>query len=221
MPDEVITPAVAIPADLAASLEKYTDDDFDGVASSGYLPRLQLMTSSSEKCKAGEFKINNYALVSDSNYIDLGTEVDCWPIVWRPKAIEMGDSVITVFDQKSEQFRDIAKRADVQNSGCMYGIEFLIWLPKVGEFCTFFMGSKSARREARNVKARLREPSTLKSHKLQNTSYTWYAAIITACSTPFDLPDPEAMIEQIESFNNPPAPTAEKVAEGESDGRER
>ena len=202
---------------------KYDDKAFDATSSSNtYLPRLALLTSSSEACKSGEFMVNHFALQKDSQNIDLGTEVDILVLAWRPKAMDMsGDVIITSYESESESFRNIQAKADVKDSKCMFGPEFLVYVPKVQQFMTFFCGSKSSRREAAGVKGRMHKAATLKPKKCETKDYTWFVATAHDCSTPFNLPEMDAIKEQIEKFNNPPAPTIEKIAAPATGGRER
>ena len=68
----------------------FADEAFDASTKSGnYLARMQLMTANSEKCKGGDFPINHYALVTGSNMVDIGKDVDVLVISWRPKAIAL------------------------------------------------------------------------------------------------------------------------------------
>jgi hypothetical protein len=187
----------------STNVQKFNDKDFDVLRSGSYLPRLQLMTSNSEKCKAGEFPINHYALVQDQSHADLGLSVDVLVIAWRPKAMSIGDQVVSAYDHESELFKSIQEKAEQPNSGSMWGYEYLIWLPGVKKFSTFFMGSKSARREAPQVKARLGKAATLSSKKIETSSFTWFAPKCSDCSTPFEMPEREAFAHEVERFNNP------------------
>lgn len=210
-----------IPADALAgtALQKYDDKAFEAVVTSGnYLPRLQLMTSQSEKCKDGSFPINNYALVVGEIFNDLGKEVDILVICFRPKAIEMGDAVISCYDQNAEEFKRIATKSEQPNSGCMFGPEFLVYVPSHKKFATFFMGSKSARKEAPAVRALMQAAATLKSKKITTPQYTWFAPQAVPCSTPFELPDMELLKKEVEKFNNPPAQEVEKAKSEQSAG---
>ena len=205
-----------------AGLVKHDDDVFALATKTGeWLPRLQLMTSNSEKCKDGSFPVNHYAVIDGSNYTDLGDSVDCIPITWRPKAIEMGDEIITVYDPKNSEFERIQIKSDEQDSGCMFGIEFLVWIAQSKQFATFFMGSKSSRREAPNVKALLKKAATLKSHLIEGKKYKWQSPCVTACSTPFDTPTIEQLKEEVEKFNNPPATDVQTADEAEADATSR
>lgn len=203
-------------------LVKYDDEAFDIASKAGdYLPRLQLLTSNSEKCKDGSFPVNHYALVNGSNLTDLGDSVDVLVITWRPKAIEMGDEIITVYDPTDAEFERIQVKSDEKDSGCMFGIEFLVWCAGAKQFATFFMGGKSSRREAPNVKALLRKAATLKSHLIEGKKYKWQSPCVTVCSTLFDPPSLEALKKEVDKFNNPPANVVEAADAAEADATNR
>jgi hypothetical protein len=211
-----------IPADVTG-VQK-SDDAFALATKTGdWLQRLQLMTSNSKKCKDGSFPVNNYALVDGSNLTDLGKTVDVLVITWRPKAIEMGEEIITIYDPADPEFKRIQVKADIKDSGCMFGIEFLVWVAEQKLFATFFMGGKSSRREAPNVKALMRKAATLKSHLIKGKTFDWQSPCVTVCSTPFDTPDIEALKEEVEKFNNPPKSDIEAASDAETDatGRDR
>jgi len=193
-----------------------TDDSFfSAVASSGkFLPRIQLMTSASEKCKAGEFPMNHYARVNNNDYRDLGATLDVLILAWRPLALKTGDEVISCYDVTSETFKSIQATADASSlSGCLYGPQFLFWVPSEGEFMTFFMASKTARHASVSVKALMHKPATLGSQKIENKDFTWYGPTCIACSTPFEMPSKEECEAQLEAFKNPAASEIEIATE--------
>lgn len=198
-------------------IDKHSDDEWNAAASSStFLPRIQLLTSNSEKCKTGEFPTNHYALIQDQKHDDLGNNVDVLLVTWRPKALEVGDAVISVFDPNDAEFQRIQDRSmNEKDSGCMFGPEFLVWVPSVKRFATFFMGTKSARREAGNVKARLKQAATFGSQKIETKKYTWFAPQVSACSTPFDMPPRDELMSAVEQFNNPPKNDVEGVKDDE------
>jgi len=211
---------ITLPGDTGVS--KYGDEAFALATKVGdYLPRIQLMTSQSTKCKKKEFPIDHYALVQGQNFIDLGESVDVLVIAWRPKAIEIGDEIISVFDPKDTEFERIQLQSDVKDSGCMFGPEYLMWVPTQKQFATFFMGSKSSRRESPSVKALLKNAATLKSHLIETKKYSWQSPIATPCSTPFDMPGADDLIKQVTKFNNPPKQEIEKIDEATADSQER
>ena len=218
----VPAPNAMIPADAAGGMVKYNDDIFKAATKSGdYLPRLQLMTANSDPCKGGKFPINHYALIRDQNFQDVGEAVDMLVISWRPKALEIGENVISVFKIENPEFQRIQSKSAEQDSGCMYGIEFLVWIPAVKEFATFFCGSKSSRREAPAIRTLVSKAATLKAKLCENKKYKWYAPSVTPCSTPFDPPNLTKVKEVVDKFNNPPETTVEVADEAASADRAR
>ena len=196
---------------------KHDDSAFDLATKSGaWLPRLQLMTKNSDACDDGTFPVNEYALVDGSNLTNVGKEVDVLVITWRPKAIEMGDEIITVYDPKDPEFERIQIKSDTKDSGCMFGIEFLVYVASQKCFATFFMGSKSSRREAPNVKALLRKAATLKSHRIEGKKFKWQSPCVSPCSTPFATPDVASLKEEIDKFNNPAKSDVEAADEADT-----
>lgn len=194
------------------AVSKYGDEDFDSLKTSSFLPRLQLMTANADKCKKGDFPINHYAIVEGSSFHDVGKEVDCLILGWRPKALEIDDEILTVYDPKDAEFERIKDRADNEkDSGCMWGFEFLTWLGQQKKFVTFFCGSKSARREAPNVKALLNNAATLRSKLIETKKYSWQGIDVVACSTPMPMPSNAQFEAELEKFNNPAASQVEKV----------
>lgn len=200
-----------------------TDDDAfaDATKTGEYLPRLQLMTSNSDMCKSGEFPINHYALVDGQKFADLGAEVNVLLIAWRPKALQMGEEIISVFDNKDPEFARIRELSAEKDSMAMYGPEFLVWVPDAQKFATFFMGSKSLRREASSARDLLENAATLKAQKISNAKYTWFSAKVERCTTLFDLPNQESLDEEYNKFLNPPKKTVERVAEEDKSTRTR
>lgn len=209
---------------LPEGLVKYDDETMDKVSKVGdFLGRLQLMTSNSDKCKSGEFPINHYAYVQGESFTDLGKEVDILVVCMRPCALDTsGDSVVSVHDPEDPVFKDIQDRADnVQNSGCMYGPEFLLYLPKIQKFCSFLMGSKTARRESPKLRAKVRKAATMKSKKIETPKFTWYGPEVNDCVTAFDTPAVDDIVREAEKFNNPPKPNVEVADADETSDNER
>ena len=211
-----------IPAEIAGGLAKYSDDVFANTSKSGdYLQRLQLMTANSAKCKKNEFPINHYALIRDQNHDDLGETVDVLVVTWRPKALDMNDGVISVFKPDAPEFIRIQEKSAEKDSGCMYGPEFLVYIPAKEAFATFFCGSKSSRREAPAIKALMTKAATLGSKFVETKSYSWQTPTVVACSTPFELPDMSELKKNVDKFNNPPDTEVEAAptVEGEEQAR--
>ena len=210
--------------ELAIPDSEHDDKQFLAVTKSGdYLSRLQLMISASDACKKNDFPANHWALIRDGNNRDVGASVDILVIAWRPKALDIsGEEVITVYDPEHDEFKRIEADSNIANSSCMYGPEFLVWVPEAGEFATFFMGSKSSRRESPNLSAKLKQPATLSSKLIETKKYSWFAPIVLDCTTPLSpLPDQDSLAEQFNKFENPPEPEIEKAPEAAEGERER
>lgn len=201
------------------SIKTFDEKVFDKVATgSGFMPRVQLMTSASEKCKSGEFPINHFALIRDQNFVDLGGEMEAVVLSWRPKAMEIGEAVITVYDTDDAEFSRIQEKAGEANSGCMYGPEFLLWIPNQG-YATFFCGSKTTRRESPLIRDRIGKGVRLKPKKIETAKYTWYGVEASpAASIAGPMPEEGEMGTKITAFVNPPKSEVEAAT---PDGRER
>lgn len=203
----------------------WSEEDFAIASTSGaeFLPRIQLMSSNSEKCKAGEFPVNNFALIDGEEYKDIGKEVDAVLITRRPKAIEFGEQPLSSYDPRSELFESISARAAEKDSGCMYGTEYLLWLPAQKVFATFFYGSASARRECKTVNQFVGHGVTFKAKKISTAKYTWFIPTCVECTslTSNDLPEEDKINSETDRFINPPAPPKIEMAEEAPTDRER
>lgn len=218
-----------IPAQLGGALAnlgsaKYADDKaFDIVATgANFLPRVMLMGSNSTAVKEGKINQGRYALVRSKDSLeDLSPELPVLVLGWRPKAMQIGDdSVISIFNPKSTEFLRIATKADSgeQDTGCMYGPEFLVWVPATKSFATFFMSSKTARREAPQMKALMGKGALLKCQLIKAGKFAWHGPVVTMYSAPFTaLPEMDAISDQVAKFNNPPEEETEAVPEGADD----
>lgn len=171
-----------------------------------FLPRLQLFISNSDAVKAEKIPMNHYGLVKGQDIIPLGKEVDIAIIAYRPRAIDASDknNVRVSSIPTSDLFREIKDRQDnTKNSGCLYGPEFLVWVPSQEKFATFLCGGRSTRNEARKINALMGKPATLKSRFVDNGTFTWNTPIVTQCTTPFMVPSREEINRVAEEFLHP------------------
>lgn len=206
--------ALALPEDQ--SVAKYvTEEDFQSIAtSSKFLPRLQLFGSNSEVVKEGKVPVGVYGIVNGDKIEVLGNEIRAWVISMRLKAMRTDtDPIVAYYDPKSEQFQKIKAASEVENQGPLCGPEFLIYLPNEKKFVTFFMCSKTMRREAPNVKDLLKRAATFKITLIKNAKFSWHGPVVTACSVPLPQPDLEVLREVLTNFNNPPETEVEVIDE--------
>lgn len=195
-------------------------------SSSAFLPRIQLYGGNSNACKEGKIPIGQYGLVSGKDDLEvLGAEVDILVLCGRAKALQIGDQIITVYDHTDPVFKQIQVDSEVQDSGAMFGPEYLFWVPSADKFATFFMSSKTARRESKAVHALIGYAATLKAQYINpaNSKYSWHGPKIVKCTSPtFDVPDAELLKEEIGKFRNPPKSKVEAAGtSSEADVRER
>lgn len=213
-------------AELKA-LQKHDETQIQSISGiADWLPRLQLCTSKTKLASAGKVQNNDYALIkSETEFTNLGKEVDVIVLGVRPKALDTsGNQVIACYDIHSETFKKIRQTADtVQNSGCMYGPEYLVYIPKVKKFGLVHFNSKSNRREEPNMRVLLNSAATLKSKWIPSDKYGgWQAIQVFPCSVPLESPPFEEIKTEMEKFNNPPAMTVELAPEeAATEARER
>lgn len=187
-------------------------------AGGGFLPRMQLFSTSSDVVKQGDFPMNHYGLVvSKEDIIDLGREVDVAFLGYRPRAIDASDknNIRASSIIKGDLFKEIqVKQATIKNSGCMWGPEFLLWIPSQEKFATILFGNPTARNEAPKAGALMNRPATFKSRLIDNGTNKWQAIVVIPCSTPFQVPLKEEINRVTEEFYAPKEITgAEKVEE--------
>ena len=212
---------LAVPAGTAMVQTGVTQEQIEQVAAaSEYLKRIQLMGSNNEAVKEGKIGMGNYALVTDKLTMkDLGSSVDVLVCGMRLKAMQLTDEgeVINSYDPNESEFCRIREGSADTNSGCMCGLDFLFWLPSESQFVTFYMCSKSARRESPNIRAKMDEakgvpgPATLGSKLAKTKKYSWHVTTTHECTTPFAMPSNEDYAEQLVKFLNPPKNEAETV----------
>lgn len=200
-------------------------ESWDLVVKTGdFIPRIQLYGSNSNAVKKEAIQQGRYGYPKAADEIvDLGKDVQCIPLAWSFKAMQFnGDEPpIVSVDPKDSTFLKIKAVADEGGlTGCVYGIEFLLFLPSVPSgvenFVTLFLNSPSSRREAANFRGLLGKAASLKVRLASNKKGTWHVPTITTCSTPFEhIPDEAEVMAKIEQFKNPPAATVEAASDSE------
>lgn len=193
--------------------------------SGDYLPYLTVTGSNAEMVKDGKIGMGLLALVVNQVPIDLGKECVVVVLAERPKAMVFGTSVLSYFDVNSTEFKAIMSKASVPNSGALAGLEFLIWIPSVGEQGTFaglFCGNKTSKREAPAIRGYVGgKAMTLKVNLIKGPKYSWFGFVSVPCTTPIaSRPDPDELAKQINDFTNPKSSLVEKAPDlGEARAR--
>lgn len=203
------------------------ESDFDEMRSASYLPRLTLLTANSKDVKAGEVSANTYRFESGDVKTVLGKVVEIVPLAVRFTAVMTDDgegnfiSIHTMKASTNEMFQEIKNISEKGGfgSGAMYGPEFLIWIPSLGKFASFFCNNKSARNMASNIKDLIGQASTLASKMASNKKFEWFVPTITMSNVPVtNVPDNETLETVIEKFTSATGSDLEPAAEAE--GRE-
>lgn len=203
------------PTALAPASKYSSEETFALIVKSGdYLPRCQLFGSNTNACKEGKIPIAHFGIVPNKEtIIDIGERFDCAVLGWRPRAIRInGDSIDNYYDPKDKEFIKVQEESDVKDSGCMFGPEFLLWIPAEKQFVLMHFNNKTARRVAPEMLGKVGKAATLKSKLIKTDKYTWHGPEILACTTPIaPLPTAEEVMAQVEKFNNPVASTTETI----------
>lgn len=183
--------------------------DFADISSSvRFLPRIQLYGASSKVVKTGKFPVGHYGLaINRDQIIDLGESFDFLPLQVRAKAMDMSDdkNIVNVFDKNSPQFKEIAERSKIKNSSCMYGPEFLVWVPSLERYATVYFYNPTMRNSAPDLFLLLGKGATLSVRFIEDKTYGgWHGPTVTKCSTVMPPDDREMMAQQVNMFENPP-----------------
>lgn len=183
--------------------------DFADISSSvRFLPRIQLYGASSKVVKTGKFPVGHYGLtINRDQIIDLGESVDCLPLQVRAKAMDMSDdkNIVSIYDKNAPAFKEIAERSKTKNSSCMYGPEFLIWLPSLERYATLYFYNPTMRNSAGDLYLLLGKGATMGVRFIEDKTYGgWHGPTVDKCSTVTSPDDREMMAQQIDLFNNPP-----------------
>jgi len=192
---------------------------------SKFLPRLQLMTMRSTKVSVDGFPANHFAVVEGQTMQDIGESVDVLLIAWRPKALDTkGDDIITSYDPKFDAdnkptgiFKEIQDKAGIRDSGCMFGPEYLVYIPSAQKYATFFCGSITLRYEAPAFTTRLGNAATLRANLIKpKKSDPYFSTKVYDCTTVFDIPDSSEMKKITAEFLDPKEDGPEGATEAET-----
>lgn len=197
-PDQETSVRVAAPRQLSAT------DIADLIGP--WLPRIQLFSSNSTLAKEGAITVGHWGIpVSPSTIVDLGKEVDIIAVAARDRAMHYdGETMFSSTNRDSDMYKKIKHVSETdKDSGAMYGTEFLVWVGSQQMFCTLFLGSASARREALSFMSLLNKAAQVYS-KLVGTKRKWEIPLIRKTEAfPFDLPTEDAVKKAWDQFSKP------------------
>lgn len=198
------------------------------MAGSSFLPRLQLLGAGTNLCKKGKAKIGTYAVLRGKDTIvhQLDDQVVALVISWRPKAVRFDDGFKAFYNPATEGFKKVEVDSQQPNSGCMWGPEYLLYIPVVNEFVTLHFNNPTMRISASGMVPNLGKVVTLKVELIEKGKNSWHGPVVLNCSDPLDPPDDmEAfkanLIIQRDKFNNPKEAEELEEAQGEEAKRDR
>lgn len=215
---------------------KPTDTDVEDLLKSPFLPRFQVCGGNTEIVKEGKMPVGTYGLIYDKNRaVDLGKEIDILVIGMRAKALRIPKegNPMSYFNREHPEFKKIQADSKLPNSGCMFGMEFLIWLPVQQEFATLFLGTMSARKETPSLLAEMKKDLEGKPRDeygvakvtcsqprlVKNAKGSWHVPQFRPCNSNLaSLPDQGTLMEEVQKFSTPPESVEEK-ASGEERAR--
>lgn len=196
-----------------------------------WLARFQLLQFSADLVKQRKGIGGTYVAVYDKDTIEQltdGAKVLTFEAIlydWRAKALRLVNKVPEQqsYDFDSPEFKAIKEESErlPKNSpiAALWGPEFLYWIPKAkngaGAFLTFFCSSKTARREADNIRTYLGKTCLMEAKFIETTQYSWHGPKILPCTSIVRMPTPEDLTEALHKFRNPPKDVKE-LAEAEA-----
>ncbi len=189
--------------------ELLSDKDFDDLAKSdSTLCRLMLFTEgiavNMKRIGAGE-----YGIRESSNAITrLGKSVDVLPLARRAQAFDCGKITKVIFDHNptSRTFEDIKRRSREPDSGCLWGVSFLLVERTTGRFLEFFCGTRTSRPVAKDIYPFLPighgpVPVTLKARRMKEGPSSWHVPVVESSSTMFEeMPQVTLVGEEVDRF---------------------
>lgn len=195
----------------------------EAMATSRFLPRLSLITAKSPAVNEG-FPANHFALTENKVNKDLGEKVDVVLVGVRMQYLDMSvEPPLSFYHPEASDDGEpthpaclsIKERSFDQMSKCLWGPQFLVWIPGQGKFATFLMGTFSARIEADNLYPFLGKGCTLTPKMIKSKKHktSWMIPTPIACTTITELPAPSLLKKVMDSFQNEEDSPLPEVAE--------
>ena len=198
---------------VAGMTKTELDESLEQLCGGSTFQRIQLFGSSSNAVKEGKIAMGHFAIVDSSNMIDLGESFDCLILGYRMKAICFGDDVEVNFDPTSPRFIEMVKESAVKDSDCVFGPEYLLYIPERG-YVPYHLNNVSSQYESKAFRALVGKNATVRASLIKGKKGTYHAPKVAACNVPFPLPNIDEVKRILADFNNPKGTeVAEKVEE--------
>jgi hypothetical protein len=196
---------------------------FDELATKGattFLNRISLLQPLSDavsKGKPANCKAGDFILGFDNNAVLFGREFEAVVGPWRPHAIYINDRKVESesFDSSSPEFKKIEEQTGQRVQGAAFGMDFLLWIPKIKQFGYFFF-SKTARAEAPNALALQGKLSVFRAVFVETKRFKWWAPKVEAPAVTTYEPAPENKHKAaLAIFTNPHGEGVEEAPAGD------
>jgi len=200
------------------------------------------LCSSDKYVKRNKIPNGHFGIPKSKEEIEgLGESIDILPLARRPKALDLSDlsAIVTSYDETSPEFQAIKAKSTKKDSGCQWGVSFLVVERSTGRFLEMFFGTASGRPEAANIfpylpisqadidrraaagvnvdslEPHFAQPVTIKSKFAEDKQgHAWYKPEVIKCSTPFNkIPPTKAIVQEIGRFLSAKSGGVEKVPE--------
>ncbi len=216
----ILAPGTASPLPLVGAADYATQEMFDQLVRSSFMPRISLCGGMSGLVIEGKMHVGKYAFIrGQDDFVDFGDTFNCVPFAYRLAAAKFIPGELEMYyDPLSDDFKRIVIESEEPNSKRAYGPQFLIWVPQMKEFATFLFGSKSARPEGRKLNALINKGATFKAKLVSNTENKWHVPVVLPCSIGLELPSAEQLLSVGEDFKHPKATEILKDADSAKAG---
>ena len=213
--------------DLLANAPKPKFNDETAIASlkqGGFLPYIQLVNAMSEQAQSGKIQAGRFCLMlSKDNVVDLGTQFVGLYVSVRPKAMQFKPEVKSCYNPRDPLFQELKVKAEQGGNNCAWGPEFLVWLPEVEKFASYFLGNASGRNEGGNLVGPLQQQGFFAASQIATTMKNgkgrWFGPRTEPYTLPLaNVPTPEILKSELEKFASPPDSEKEPVTGGETSG---
>lgn len=171
-------------------------------SSGGYLGELRVV-SSGKLVNKHRMQAGSFCHLKDDQATALGEHIDIAVLAWRPKAVDFNEGESS-YDATSDKFRDIFTRSGLQNSGCVAGPEFLVYLPTIKTFALYHANSISSRRVAGDL-VDAAENGTLvhgvvEMAENKKKNVTWFVPSWSESDATIEPPSEELATEAVEAW---------------------
>lgn len=194
---------------------------------SGGQPYVRMYGAKSKEATARKIASGHFGIAQGSgDPEDLGESCDVIIVASRSRAVDTKNKK-NFYVRESAGYQHVKEQSSVQNSGMIYGPEFLVWVGSVQKFATFHCNSKTLRNIANELLDAVGKAVTLGWRLAENANYTWDAVSVTPMTDwGYEKPEGNVISATSQKFLTQTGNDTEEVAgsdpaEAGSDGPDR